>query len=315
VLERPVLSVGDHTYRWCDVVAFARASGEWDALAATAARRAAAVATEPDGGRVAVDRTVQEAAIAFRRARHLLTADELAVWLERWAMTPAEWLADLRGEVLTAGTGRPPASDPAPAPDHATWVTGVCTGALRSQAGRLALGLAARAGVGGEPVPAGTVGDPSTVAALGADLDRYVATRFSDEQLEIEVHNHRLDWTLVRCDVVVHQREAVLREVAMCVRQDGLPLAAAAARAGLSTSPVWTRIVDVDAGVRGLMAAAGPGDVVGPVGVAGSLLVAQVNDRVEPRPSDPDTRAYARAHAAQRAAAIVVTEHVVWHDR
>src|SRR5690349_17408101 len=66
VLERPVLSVGDHTYRWCDVVAFARASGEWEVLAATAARRAHAVATEPEAGRGSIDRDVQSAAVGFR---------------------------------------------------------------------------------------------------------------------------------------------------------------------------------------------------------------------------------------------------------
>ena len=311
-LERPVLSVGDHTYRWCDVVAFARAGGEWDALATTAARRAAAVAAEPDGDRVAVDRALEEAAIAFRRARHLLAADELAVWLARWAMTPAEWLACLRGAVLTDGRGHAPVGTPPS--DHAIWVTGVCTGALRTQAARLALGLAARADLGGEGVTAAAVGDASTVVALGADLDRYVAARCDDEQLDIEVHNHRLDWTLLNCDVIVHPREAVLREVAMCVRHDGVSLAAVAARAGLTTSPVWTRIVDVDPGVRGFVAAAEPGDVIGPVAVEGSLLLAQVTDRAEPRPSDPDTRAYARAHAARRASAIVVTERVIWHD-
>ena len=128
------------------------------------------------------------------------------------------------------------------------------------------------------------------------------------------MHNHRLDWTLVSCAVVVHQREAVLREVAMCVRNDGLPLAAAGARAGLAASPVWTRIVEVEPGVRGLLAAAGPGDVIGPVGGAGSLLHRPDHPRAEPSPSEPDTRAYARAHAAQRASAIVVAEHVAWHD-
>ena len=70
--------MGDHTYRWCDVVAFARASGEWDALAVTAARLARAVAAEPVGDRHAVDRAARDAAIAFRRVRGLLTADELA---------------------------------------------------------------------------------------------------------------------------------------------------------------------------------------------------------------------------------------------
>ena len=296
------------------MVAFARASGEWDALAATTARLARALAAEPVDDRHAVDRAARDAAIAFRRVQGLLTADELAAWLERWALTPTVWLACLRGAVLTAGTRSTTAPDPGPVPDHATWVTGVCSGGLRMQARRLALVLAARAALGGDPPGPDSVGSPPAVVALAADLDRYIAAHFSDDQLEIEVHNHRLDWTLVRCDVVVHRQESVLREVAMCVRHDGLPLAAAAARAGLTTSSVWTRIVDVDAGVRGLLAAAGPGDVIGPVGVAGSLRLAQVIDRAEPRPSDPDTRAYARAHAAQRASAIVVTEHVVWHD-
>jgi hypothetical protein len=296
------------------VVAFARAGGEWDALAATTARRAAALAAEPVAGRADVDRALQRAAVAFRRARRLLAADELAAWLERWDLTTAEWLACLRGEVLTTGARRTCTLDPAAVPEHATWVTGVCSGALRAQAAQLALGLAARAGLGDGPVPAAAAGDPARGVPRGAAVDRYVAAGTDDEQIAIEIHDHRLDWTLVSCDVVVHDRDAVLREVAMCVRHDGLPLGDVAARAGLTASRVWTRVVDADASVRGLLAAARPGDVIGPVTVAGSQLVAQVTDRAEPHPSDPDTCAYARAHAAQRVSATVVTEHVVWHD-
>ena len=175
-------------------------------------------------------------------------------------------------------------------------------------------GPGGRAALGGDPLPPAAIGDPAAVLALGTDIDRYLASHCRDEQLEIEVHNHRLDWTLVGCAVVVHQREAVLREVAMCVRNDGLSLAAAGARAGLTPSPVWTRIDEVEPGVRGLMAAAGPGDVIGPV--AGRRRAPDRTDRptgrAQPvRARHPRLRA---RHAAQRASAIVVAEHVAWHD-
>lgn len=314
VLDRPVLSVRDHTYRWRDVVAFARASGEWEVLGLTAARGVRRLAAEDDVARALVDQALGQAAEAFRRARSLLAADELTDWLERWALSVDEWLATLRAAILASASGPEPAIPTQPADDRATWAAAVCSGALRNLTGTLATGLAARVGLGRAPVAPDALAEPDAVTSLRADTDRYVASHVSDEQLEIEVHNHRLDWTLVSCDIVVHDREEVLREVAMCVRHDGMSLRDAAARAGLTTSPVSTRIVEIDPALRGLLAAAGAREIVGPVSMSSATLLAQVTGRAAPTLSDPDTRKYAQVHAAQRAVSVVVAEHAIWHD-
>jgi hypothetical protein len=149
---------------------------------------------------------------------------------------------------------------------------------------------------------------------LAADAEQFAAGHAGDAQLEVDVYNHRLDWTLVCCELVVHGREEVLREVAMCVRHDGLSLREAAARAGLTTTPVWSRVAEVDPALRGHLAATGVGELLGPVTVPGGVLLAQVIDRVAPDLHDPDTRAFATAHAGQQALAVAVTERARWHD-
>jgi hypothetical protein len=308
--------VGDHTYRWCDVVAFARACGEWEALTLAAGRRAQRLASEPAPPAAAVDRAVDEAAVAFRRERQLLAADELRAWLERWDLRIEDWLGYLRGSVL-GDTLRGPVVAPVPGPaadPRLTWTEAVCSGALQVLAVRLATGLAARAGVGRPPVEPGEVSDPAIGLMLAADAEQFAAGHAGDAQLEVDVYNHRLDWTLVCCELVVHGREEVLREVAMCVRHDGLSLREAAARAGLTTTPVWSRVAEVDPALRGHLAATGVGELLGPVTVPGGVLLAQVIDRVAPDLHDPDTRAFATAHAGQQALAVAVTERARWHD-
>lgn len=237
-LARTVFIVDGEAYTWADVLAAAEAWGE----------------LEPAPGAGA---TVEELATAFRRSRGLLSVDDTAAWFARWGVTVPEWLASLRG---------PP--DP--------WVEIVTSGGLERTAHRLAAGLAAHRGLGGNGRP--------DITALDAAADRFGRLPATPDRIHATIAANRLDWT------------------ALDLQPD-------------EGDDFRITLADAGPGLAPLLIGAAAGDVVGPVTVDGRRQTITVQARIEPDPADPSVAARARAEVAATALIREVASRVQWAER
>ncbi len=138
---RRVFTVESVSYSWNDVLAWAAALGQLDELREVTVRglvlaRSAAELGDP------LDAAARSAAAnAFRYERRLLSAEELAAWLERWELTVTEWGEHLERTLLLDGGGEPGEASllPGDAVAEAEYVEAVCAGFLE----RAATGFAA----------------------------------------------------------------------------------------------------------------------------------------------------------------------------
>ncbi len=168
------------------------------------------------------------------------------------------------------------------------WAEAMCSGLLDERARELARQLAVAASGGG--------------AATQEAVDREIAAA-------------RLDWIRVRCTLAVFAEESVAAEVALCVREDGLPFADVAAGAGVPAAEHELWLEDADPPLAPLLAAARPGELVGPVRTATGLAVAELHEKLPADPADPAVRARGERAAVERATDRAETDHVVWYEQ
>jgi len=224
---------------------------------------------------------------AFRRARGLLTADQLNRWLAVWAITPEEFVS---------WTVTPSATD--------SWAALVCSGALDRAASEIATAAAAACELGAAPTAAAWF-DPTGWA------DRLAARAGTDEAVRDTIAAHRLDWTVVEGTGVLTADRAAAEELRHWVVDDGLDLAIAAAQAGRTTYPVSDVLATIgSAQLRAVLAGALPGELVGPVRDGTGWTVLVVNDRTEPSSDDPAVVARARAVLRSEILERAVVRHV-----
>lgn len=216
---------------------------------------------------------------AFRRARGLLTSDQLTSWLAARAVTPEEFVAWSQ------------------APEQSgTWAAFVCSGALQQTATEVAAAAAAACELGAPPT-SGTDFDPR------GWTERLAERATTAEAVARAVRQHRLAWTSVRALGVLAPDRAVAEELRHWVLHDGVELEIAATQAGTPTYLVNGLLEEVEpATVRAELSGARPGELVGPTTAARGWTVLRVEARSEPDPDDPAVRA--RATAAVRAAAV-----------
>jgi hypothetical protein len=289
----PVFTVGDAVYTWADVVEFARERGDWDRIEEqTAAGLAALEAAEPS------QEAVEEAARSFRHTRNLLSGDELDAWLESRGITVESWLSYIRRELArTEGV----ATAATQAPDEDVWAEAMCSGALDDHARELARMLAVAPGLAYEELP-GAYENFCILAATEKAIDREIAAA-------------RLDWIRVRGEEGSFASNSVAAEVALCVREDGMALAEAAAAAGVEVAEREIWLEDADPALASLLAAARPGELVGPASTAVGISLVHVREKLPADPADPAVRERAAAAAMEQAADRAETDHVIWHEQ
>lgn len=265
----PALRCGPTTATWADVLAEARRTGLWGDLEADVAAREAAVAAAAPPAQALTD-----AAVADRRARRLIAADDLRAWLAAWGLNQEDWLGHLRRALVA------PAEAERPADASAVWATAVCGGTATAAARRLAEGLAAAAALGLDPGPA------------GRDLarDRLVAEAAGDAAVTSSLRARGTGATRFRWRRAVLADADAAREAVLCLREDGLTLD----QLGLAPTRHESLLDAAPAGLRTALLAARPGAVVHPVpgDDPGALLV--VDERTAPDPADAALRAEAR---------------------
>lgn len=227
---------------------------------------------------------------AFRRARGLLTADQLTRWLAARAVTPEEFVAWAQAPTRSG-----------------TWTAFVCSGALEQAATEVAAAAAAACELGTPPTSAADF-DPR------GWTERLTAGATTVEALARVVQQHRLDWTSIRALGVLVPQRCAAEELRHWVLSDGLGLEIAATQAGAATYPVHGLLEEVSsAAVRSELAGARPGELVGPAPSGPGWVVLRLDARTEPDPQDPVVGAAVRARAAAAVRAAAVERAVLRH--
>jgi hypothetical protein len=332
-------------FDWGDVVLAAIGWGEWQLLERSLACGLACATDAAARGEEVEEAELHAAVIAFRRARALLAGDDYLRWLAERSLTPADLAAHLTRAALARRAGGRldrVLADHAPA---AAKIAGTIRGEailgdrLHPWAERLARSAAAARGLAaaGDDLP---VASGDAVAALveaatscpasglheaeARDRAPRVASlhaaehAFSDavatrERIERCLAEHRLDWQRLVWEEVTFAGEGAAREVALWVREDGMALGAAAAMAHAAAEVREAYCSDVPE-LSGLLVAAAPGELAGPLAGEDGWQLLRLLERTAPVIDD--------AAVAERAGTVLVADaierhlagRVRWHD-
>lgn len=310
-----VVSVGGRHFDRADLVLVGFVDGSWPAFERSVAAGLAAART----GATPDPAAVHDAALAFRRARGLLAADELDAWLAGHDVSREEWTAYLRRRVLRDST---PVGGQVPVDEVAGVLEteAACDGILARRVDTV-VGWAATADADAAGMADLTSGDAAAAVALagqvassaasrilgldGEDLrrrieallrlraayDRFVAGVTGDDAIRDCLAVHQLDWLRVRAVDLTFADEGAAGEGAMCLREDGLAPEEVARLAGAALAERTVALDEVTPELAALLVSAQPGDVVGPVpDPAGGTRLFVVASRLPPTADDPGLR-------------------------
>ena len=102
-------------------------------------------------------------------------------------------------------------------------------------------------------------------------------------------------------------------EAALCLREDGLPLAELARRASTVVQVSAFFLEELDASVHDRFVGARTGDLIGPVRQNGEYVLYEIVGKTLPSPSDPIVLVRAQEGVLKRAIAHQVANHVQWN--
>jgi len=346
---RKVFTVGKLDYRWDDVVLAGHLWGAWAGLEQAVREEIACVKHLAVLGEWAREPDVEdEAGDAWRYDRNLLAADDLEAWLTERGLDEDAWLEYIERTVLRSQWSNELAEITkahrvkGEEIEALVYADAVCSGLLSE----LAEQLAGRAAVhdrvtGGKKTPSCTKTEvrgvlrklPRTVArdgVLGSRLDatraeriaclevvyrRFVGELAEPAAIEREISSHVLDWTRFDCTTVAFSSQAAAREGALLVREDGLPLAEAAAMAKAVVSRTHTVLEDAEPVLRDRLTPARPREVLGPLVVDGRHVLIGVTKRTEPTIKNAAIRKRAQERVIRRTIQREVGGRVAWHER
>ncbi len=268
--DHPALTFGDRTLAVADLIEIGRLSGTWPAFV---------VATQAG---LALDHDVpaedlRAAATAFRYERGLLAAADFRRWLNEARLTSADLAGVLRRTLLRERHEWP---DAQPDIEPVLWAELICTGTMatlvREATDRLA---AAHALQLKGPDPLG----------LHAALEEFAARVADADEVERRLAQHRIDWLRVAGDEAAFAHEGAAREARLLVRE-GEPLADVARLAGVAATARERLIEVAPPVVAGKLAAAVPGELVGPWEQDGEWRLVVVTAKTPPRVEDAELR-------------------------
>lgn len=337
-LVEPAFTFDGRTVATGQVVLAALRWGEWAELERAVRTALAAVErTERDGTSV-TDAELRPILVAWRRERHLLSAEDYQSWLADRGLRLEDMSGYLRrsavGELTADGSDRAELA-------AAVYPEAILTGRLSAWAQRLAQHEAARRalralGTGPPPIPVEDVSQ-LVAAAKRADasgLDEIPLERLAvwaaevlelehafgllvdqlarDEPIERCLGAHSLDWQRLEWEEATFSREDVAREAGLWVREEGMGLSAVAEQAGT--------VLTVDAAygyeaseIAGILTGKRPGELVGPVATGSGWRLVLLRKRVLPSAADPQLRARAIDELLEDALAPHLAGRVEWH--
>ncbi len=328
LLSRPAFDVAERTFSWRDVLLAARTWGVWGECERSAREGLARLAA---GDGAAGEEELRARERAFRREHGLLSAEELEAWLTRWQLEAPDWRGYLRAEALrersgaagagrSEGDGRAPgaAGDDAPgAPepgelDRAAWARAVCSGALEGVLERLGA-VAAVASAQGS-LAEGEL-DEAGLERMDEAYASFRDAAIDARALEREIELRTLDWTRFELRYLESGEEEVVREAALCVREDGMDLEQVAAEAGLEVQRQSTDLAALHEDVRSHVLGERAGGILGPLALDGAWRLVEVLERRAPALEDPALRERAASALMRSAVEAEVVDRVRWHER
>ena len=351
---RHILTVGDRTFDWEDLVLCGCLWGEWQALRRRVAEGLACLARleqlEDDDPDALADEEIEAVAAEFRYARDLVAAEDLERWLARRGLDSDAWIDWVKRTLLLTKWSEDLdaiVEEYAIDPDEletALECEAVCTGLASSLATRLAGRAAIHARLAaerqpGDEIPTGDVEDllagvpdvlldeglpglpgPACRARL-EDLAKlegawrgFTATHATTAAMRSLVETRRLDWIRLSVRLVVVSDRDTASEIALCVREDRRDLAAMCAEVGVPVRETTWYLDEAAEPLRDLLVAARPGDLLGPVPYDDGYLLLAVLSKVWPAESDPDVRQRAERALLDRLAAREIEARVTWHE-
>ena len=348
---RSIFSLGEHVFRWEDVVLAAYLWREFPALERRVREALACETRLQEVGSPVSEDDVEAAASDWRYERNLISADDTESWLSARSLSVDEWLAYVRraharkrceGAVVSIVKKHRPSPD-----DLASviFADAMCSGFVTDVTERLAGRVAIHARATSEGSASGKapkaklqaavqrlpiairqrglfelgrtecVKRAESIAMMDVVFDRFIARTTDTKALGEEIGSHGLDWTRLDCQTLLFATEEPAREAALLMREDHLPIAKAAKIAHSKAVPRQYVLEDTDPPLRDRLVVAQPGDLVGPVRLKDGFLVAAVRDRIEPSAGDQTIRDRARVRIAQRIVQGEVDERIRWHER
>jgi hypothetical protein len=127
------------------------------------------------------------------------------------------------------------------------------------------------------------------------------------------VAGHRLDWQRLVWEEVTFADEGAAREAALWVREDEIALQEVADLAHVATS-VHEAYADDVSELAGLLAAAAPGEPLGPLKSDGGWRLLFIRERIPPSLDDGVLRGRAANELVEDALARHLAGRVSWYD-
>jgi hypothetical protein len=304
--DAPVFSAGGRCFTWVEVIEAARARGDWAALERQVQALVAREHELAAAGALPNAAEVRAAANEFRYLRHLISADELEDWVRGRDIGVQEWMAEMRRSLLDPAAAS--AAHLVQPQEREVWVHAVCSGKLAAYARRLAEEVAVHLA----EQPLAPV--PEELATLGRQRERFCAAQLTESALAAEIANNTVGWTRLDIRSLIHQDEVLVREAALCVRQDGRELADVAADAGARLEDTSLLLDDAEPALRTRLMAAQSGELLGPLATGEHHRLVLVLRRVPPSRDDPALRRRAEEAIIERALAGEISRQVNWHE-
>jgi hypothetical protein len=343
LVNHPALEYDELRFDYGDVVLAAIGWGEWQSLERSLAEGLACYSDADERGEQVEPTVLHAATVAFRRSRGLIAGDDYLRWLADRSLSVADLSAHIVRAVLRESAAErldevlgahPPGSD---ALVNAIRGEAILCGLLRSWSERLARCAAAAHGLAAEGEEPAAFDDAISdlvdaaarchasglsetqaseraprIASLGAAERQFSDRIATPEGIERCLAEHRLDWQRFVWQEVVFASEGAAREAALWVREEGLTLAEAAGMAHARES-VREAYCSEAAELSGLLMAASPGELLGPLGGDGSWRLACLHERTPPAVEDPVLRARAAGELVENAIERHLAGRVSWH--
>jgi len=337
-------SIGDIDFCRLDVALAAMAFGEWAEFErrlteglACAARAAAEHTPLPQSA-------IDDAAIAFRYARDLISGEDVSGWLDHAGISADEWMSCMTRDVyrqMWAGEIEEIIDRYSPSPRQlaaAAVPEGMCSGLFD----RFEYAFSGRAATvcdldrsffqaTAQPappsefasrlarqhahwlqgqVPADTLARLSLLVSI---RDRYCA---ASEQMVMEtallevIEAHRVEWVVLDVDTLSFADESAAREAVLCVTEDRLSLVNVGELSRHRVTRTRSMLGDFPEEHRSRLLAAEPGRVMGPMLVGDRFQVAAVVARTAPSLDDAQVVERARTAVLEQTAWRAAREHV-----
>jgi hypothetical protein len=348
---QPAFTVEGTQYFWEDILLAARAWGDWADLEVEARQGVACLRHLRATGQALSAEEEQAAAAEFRVARSLITAAQAEAWLAARGLSVENWLKYVRRSLLRrkwAATlaelvARYPATQDQV--NRALKVVGICSGHLS----RFALKLAGRAAVHArlqsesgeaatasltpaEAEPREGAEDAAACELLGLAPDACRAKRDALDRLDLsfrhftrqlvtpqavrrQVASHYTDWVRVEYCRVGFPDEAMAREAALCVREDGEDLANVAARGKRPVLQESRYLEQIDNALHGPFLSAQEGELLGPLPCPGEFCLFALRQKIPPNEENPDIHERAAQGLIQGALEREIRQRVEWHQQ